>query len=144
LSPDTVIPHRFSQLVQARFSSTLTNYHGPLLLIKKQFPNLASRPATKGFPLVGYRDRMENSTLSRNSPGLINFNLTSNSTSVFVDPNDMVNGANAIIMPIFIAITMVVIYPPARDFYGKRNFVACSMIASVTFLNLYQFLNAVI
>jgi pheromone a factor receptor len=87
---------------------------------------------------------MDNSTLSGNSPGPINLNLPANSTGVFVDPDYIVNRANAIVMPIFIAIAMIVVYLPARDFYAKRNFAACSMIASVTLLNLYQFLNALI
>jgi pheromone a factor receptor len=87
---------------------------------------------------------MDNSTLSGNSPGPMNFNFTSNSTGSFVDPHTTVNHPNAIIMPIFIAIAIVVIYLPARDFYAKRNFAACSMIGSVTILNLYQFLNTII
>jgi pheromone a factor receptor len=86
---------------------------------------------------------MENSTDSETS-GPINFNLTSNSVGAFVDTNYVVNPVNAIIMPIFIVIAMIVMYLPARDFYAKGNFPACSMIASVTILNLYQFLNAII
>ncbi|TVY39097.1 Pheromone a factor receptor [Lachnellula occidentalis] len=54
------------------------------------------------------------------------------------------NQANAIVFPIFAALAIVIIYMPACDFFRKRNFAMCSMIAAVTLMNLYCFINAII
>lgn len=54
------------------------------------------------------------------------------------------NPVNAIVMPIFNAVAMIIVYLPMRDFYRKGNFAACSMIVAITMLNLYQFINAII
>lgn len=54
------------------------------------------------------------------------------------------NPVNAIVMPIFNGLAMLIVYLPMRDFYRKGNFAACSMIFAITMLNLYQFINAII
>jgi hypothetical protein len=127
------------------FSSSLAELpRSPPSTYKGVIPKLHNDISNQRIPPAKHLDSMNNSTLLGDSSGPTNFNLTSNSAGVFINPNDTVNRANAIIMPIFIAIAMAVVYLPARDFYAKRNFAACSMTASVTLLNLYQFLNAII
>ncbi|TVY34542.1 Pheromone a factor receptor [Lachnellula subtilissima] len=59
-------------------------------------------------------------------------------------PATGVDQANAIVFPIFAALAILIVYMPACDFYRKRNFAMCSMIAAVTIMNLYCFVNAII
>ncbi|CAG8955967.1 hypothetical protein HYFRA_00008821 [Hymenoscyphus fraxineus] len=87
---------------------------------------------------------MANQTSGVNSAGFpqIDGSIFTNS---LINPHGIkTNPVNAIVMPIFNALGIVVLYLPMRDFYRKGNFAACSMIAATVMLNLYQFLDAVI
>ncbi|TVY64335.1 Pheromone a factor receptor, partial [Lachnellula suecica] len=66
-----------------------------------------------------------------------------NSTSTNTQDGSF-DSVNAVVFPIFAALSIFIIYIPMNDFFRKRNFAMCSMITAVTLMNFYCLVNAAI
>ncbi|EHK96223.1 putative Pheromone a factor receptor [Glarea lozoyensis 74030] len=74
---------------------------------------------------------MNNSMAFDTPSGPGTFNGSSNKAA-FAGADDQVDRVNAIFMPIFCAIAMIIIYLPARDFYAKRNFACFRLLMGLS------------
>lgn len=59
-------------------------------------------------------------------------------------PDPVANPANAVALPIFAALALLVTYLPLRSFYHVKNVAACSIILVLDTVNLLTLINAVI
>jgi hypothetical protein len=59
-------------------------------------------------------------------------------------PIDTTNHVNAIVLPIFAALAILVTYLPLRSFYRNRNFPACNIVFVVGIQNLITVINSII
>ncbi|KAI9050143.1 hypothetical protein LZ554_006284 [Drepanopeziza brunnea f. sp. 'monogermtubi'] len=65
-------------------------------------------------------------------------------TDTGVPPTVVANAANAIALPIFAILALIVTYLPLRSFYRVNNVAACSIIFVVNYVNLQTFVNALL
>ncbi|EKD19129.1 uncharacterized protein L3040_007240 [Drepanopeziza brunnea f. sp. 'multigermtubi'] len=65
-------------------------------------------------------------------------------TDTGVPPTVVANAANAIALPIFAVIALIITYLPLRSFYRVNNVAACSIIFVVNYVNLQTFVNALL
>ncbi|KAG9239748.1 putative pheromone a factor receptor [Amylocarpus encephaloides] len=72
-----------------------------------------------------------------NSTNILVGNVTANSTGLFIDPHNLVNPANAIVMPTFGIIAIMMCYLPLRDFFRlliglttHRKIISCTLAST--------------
>lgn len=59
-------------------------------------------------------------------------------------PVDTTNHGNAIALPLFSILAIIISYLPLRSFYQNRNFAACNMVFVVAGMNVMGFINPII
>ncbi|KAL5326467.1 hypothetical protein ACEPPN_004152 [Leptodophora sp. 'Broadleaf-Isolate-01'] len=66
------------------------------------------------------------------------------STTDFVMPDIVANPANAIALPLFAAIALIITYLPLRSFYRVKNIAACSIMVVIIIINLTAVINGIL
>jgi len=62
----------------------------------------------------------------------------------FVMPDVVADPANAIALPLFAALALLITYLPLRSFYRVKNIAACSMMVVIIIINLIVLINGII
>ncbi|KAK0100409.1 a-factor receptor [Cadophora gregata] len=62
----------------------------------------------------------------------------------FVMPDEVANPVNAVALPLFAALALLITYLPLRSFYRVKNIAACSMMAVIVIINLMAFINGIL
>ncbi|PVH82248.1 fungal pheromone STE3G-protein-coupled receptor, partial [Cadophora sp. DSE1049] len=59
-------------------------------------------------------------------------------------PDEVANPGNAIALPLFAALALLITYLPLRSFYRVKNIAACSMMAVIIIINLMALINGIL
>ncbi|KAG4440712.1 hypothetical protein IFR05_003806 [Cadophora sp. M221] len=66
------------------------------------------------------------------------------STADFVMPDIVANPGNAIALPLFAALALIITYLPLRSFYRVKNIAACSIMVVIIIINLTAVINGIL
>lgn len=125
--------HARSSLLQTHFIEAYKVHPSPRVLrrVQQSLLTFLYSTSTQSQPIVN----MENTDVAPS------FTIA---VTDFVMPDVVANPANAVALPLFAALALLITYLPLRSFYRVKNIAACSMMVVIIIINLMVLINGII